>query len=307
MTRIIAIGLVSGFLVFSGFWLAGQKEKSIQVTQQRPSEPDVQVGSGNFLALNSLSETRTTQFTETEQVIQDGFDYRAVITTNRGAILVDLFQDRAPLTVNNFVFLALNHYYDGITFHRVLEDFMAQTGDPTGTGTGGPGYTFSDEFHPDLTHDGPGVLSMANAGPNTNGSQFFITFTATPWLDNRHAVFGKVIEGEEALASLTRIDPTNPSIIARLTDSIGSLSQHGIELDPNVDSSLEEFLRGRLGAIPPVGGKFTLQGINGILGRLDGETVVGFFPVPDRILQVSVMHRNRSLEQTESKGDAPNG
>ena len=150
-------------------------------------------------------------FSEPCKILLEGKDYRAVITTNRGAILVDLFQDRAPLTVNNFVFLALNHYYDGITFHRVLEDFMAQTGDPTGTGTGGPGYTFSDEFHPDLTHDGPGVLSMANAGPNTNGSQFFITFTATPWLDNRHAVFGKVIEGEDALASLTRIDPTNPS------------------------------------------------------------------------------------------------
>ncbi len=122
--------------------------------------------------------------------------------------MIDLHQDEVPRTVNNFVFLARNRYYDGIVFHRVLEDFMAQTGDPTGTGRGGPGYQFDDEIDPNLTHDQPGVLSMANSGPNTNGSQFFITFVATPWLDGRHTVFGRVIEGLDVLDQLTRIDPS---------------------------------------------------------------------------------------------------
>ena len=124
--------------------------------------------------------------------------------------MLELFQDGAPTTVNNFVYLALHRFYDGVVFHRVLDGFMAQTGDPTGSGRGGPGYTFDDEFGPGLSHDGKGVLSMANAGPGTNGSQFFITFDATPWLDGRHAVFGRVLEGEEVLDALTRIDPGRP-------------------------------------------------------------------------------------------------
>lgn len=137
--------------------------------------------------------------------------YLATFETEKGDIVVELFADKAPNTVNNFVFLAREGFYDNTTFHRVIADFMAQGGDPTGTGTGGPGYTFADEFHPDLTHDGPGVLSMANAGPNTNGSQFFLTFAATPWLDGAHAVFGKVVEGMEVLQSLTVRDPMSAS------------------------------------------------------------------------------------------------
>lgn len=153
---------------------------------------------------------RRTEFSAAQPVLQPDADYRAEIVTSKGTLIVDLEQDRAPVTVNNFVFLALQRFYDGIVFHRVLEDFMAQTGDPTGTGRGGPGYRFDDEFHPELTHDGKGVLSMANAGPGTNGSQFFITFTETPWLDRRHAVFGRVVEGADVLDALTRIDPSRP-------------------------------------------------------------------------------------------------
>lgn len=163
-----------------------------------------------YEAVAPLSETRVTEFSAAEPVLENGFDYRAVIETTRGTLTIDLEQDRTPKTVNNFVFLALHRYFDGIVFHRVLEDFMAQTGDPTGSGRGGPGYRFADEFHPELKHDAKGVLSMANAGPGTNGSQFFITFTATPWLDGRHAVFGRVVEGLEVLDALTRIDPSAP-------------------------------------------------------------------------------------------------
>jgi cyclophilin family peptidyl-prolyl cis-trans isomerase len=133
--------------------------------------------------------------------------YQATLVMDRGKVVIVLFADKAPKTVNNFVFLAREGFYDGTTFHRVIPDFMAQGGDPTGTGTGGPGYRFADEFHPDLKHDGPGVLSMANAGPGTNGSQFFITYKATSWLDKRHSVFGRVVEGMDVVEAITPRDP----------------------------------------------------------------------------------------------------
>jgi cyclophilin family peptidyl-prolyl cis-trans isomerase len=134
--------------------------------------------------------------------------YYATFKSNRGDIKVQLFADRAPKTVNNFVFLARQGFYDRTTFHRVLDGFMAQGGDPTGTGSGGPGYEFEDEFFPGLVFDRPGLLAMANAGPGTNGSQFFITFVATDWLNGGHTIFGEVIEGEEVLSRLTRRDPS---------------------------------------------------------------------------------------------------
>ena len=124
-----------------------------------------------------------------------------------GEFVVELFAKEAPKTVNNFVFLSREGYYDGVTFHRVIAGFMAQGGDPTGTGAGGPGYRFEDEFHSDRRHDSAGVLSMANAGPGTNGSQFFITFVATPFLDDKHTVFGKVIEGMDVVNGISLRDP----------------------------------------------------------------------------------------------------
>ena len=133
--------------------------------------------------------------------------YQATFKTGKGDIVVELFADKAPITVNNFVFLARDGFYDGTTFHRVLEGFMAQGGDPTGTGSGGPGYRFQDEFDPTLRHSKPGILSMANAGPGTNGSQFFLTFVPTPHLDNHHTVFGQVVEGIDVLMSLELRDP----------------------------------------------------------------------------------------------------
>ena len=145
-------------------------------------------------------------------IIDPAKSYQATLRTEKGDILIDLYVDRAPVTVNNFVFLARDGFYDDTTFHRVIPGFMAQGGDPGGTGRGGPGYTFPDELEPTLRHDKPGVLSMANAGPNTNGSQFFITYEAAPWLDDRHAVFGQVIEGLEVLESLSSRDPQqNPA------------------------------------------------------------------------------------------------
>jgi peptidyl-prolyl cis-trans isomerase B (cyclophilin B) len=124
-------------------------------------------------------------------------EVKAVIKTNKGDINIILFEDLAPITVANFINLAQRGYYDGLKFHRVISDFMIQGGCPYGTGTGGPGYSFEDEFVDELKHNAPGKLSMANAGPNTNGSQFFITHVETPWLDGKHTVFGEVLSNED--------------------------------------------------------------------------------------------------------------
>ena len=143
-----------------------------------------------------------------EMKIDPKKQYSAELNTDVGKIIIKLFADKTPITVNNFVFLAKEGYYNDTIFHRVINDFMAQGGDPTGTGMGGPGYKFSDEFHPSLKHDKPGILSMANAGPNTNGSQFFITHVPTPWLDKKHSVFGEVTEGIDVLLSIPARDPS---------------------------------------------------------------------------------------------------
>lgn len=135
--------------------------------------------------------------------------YYATLKTVRGDIKIQLFADRAPVTVNNFVFLARDGYYNNTIFHRVLEDFMAQAGDPMGLGSGGPGYEFEDEFFPGLGFERAGLLAMANRGPRTNGSQFFLTFGPTPWLDGNHTIFGEIIEGIDVLNSIQLRDPGN--------------------------------------------------------------------------------------------------
>jgi len=130
----------------------------------------------------------------------------ATIKATRGTIKIRLFDDKTPKTVANFVTLANKGFYNGLKFHRVIADFMIQTGCPEGTGRGGPGYKFKDEFHPELKHDGPGVVSMANAGPNTNGSQFFITHVPCPHLDGKHSVFGRVLEGQDVVNAIRQGD-----------------------------------------------------------------------------------------------------
>ena len=159
-------------------------------------------------------------------VIDPKKTYRAKMETSKGAISIDLFADRAPVTVNNFVFLSRDGFYDDVIFHRVLDGFMAQGGDPTGSGRGGPGYRWDDEASAlRIPHDAPGTLSMANAGPNSNGSQFFITFAPTPHLDGRHAVFGRVNDEEslQVLSALQRIDPQRPNR-AIVADKINSVT-----------------------------------------------------------------------------------
>ena len=146
-----------------------------------------------------------------EMIIDTDNDYEAVLSTSKGDIRIKLFDDESPRTVNSFAFLASQGFYDGLTFHRVIADFMAQGGDPTGQGFGGPGYQFEDETDNGLTFDRPGLLAMANSGPNTNGSQFFITYVPTPHLDGGHTIFGEILEGADVLASLALAQPGGAS------------------------------------------------------------------------------------------------
>ena len=146
----------------------------------------------------------------------------ATFDTTAGTFKVELFEDKAPTTTKNFIDLAEKGFYDGTIFHRVIDGFMIQGGDPTGTGRGGPGYTIKDEFHKDLKHVEAGLLSMANAGPNTGGSQFFVTLAPTPWLDNKHAIFGAVKEGLDIVKKIgkTRVSPGDKPVEEQKINSV---------------------------------------------------------------------------------------
>jgi len=160
------------------------------------------------------------EYSAAETVLEDGVDYRAVFCTAAGAVYIDLLEDYAPITVNNFVFLAQNGYYNNTSFHRVIPDFMAQGGDPTATGRGGPGYQFEDEFVGFLHFDQPGWLAMANAGAGTNGSQFFITTVPTPHLDNNHTIFGEVLQGQDNVLRLNVGDPSVGGFVGSSLDTV---------------------------------------------------------------------------------------
>ena len=184
-----------------------------------------------------MTELQTFDEVPSDYVAGDG-DLHAIIETNHGTIDIRLFEDDAPKTVANFVGLATGKrtwqdpktgedknepFYDGLSFHRIIDDFMLQGGDPTGTGRGGPGYMFPDEFDNELSHNQPGMLSMANAGPDTNGSQFFITLRPTPHLDNRHAVFGQVVDGMDVVNEIGSVEtdgndrPEDPVVMEEVT------------------------------------------------------------------------------------------
>lgn len=248
-----------------------------------------------YTAVPFLSEAPEQTFTEPEQVLEEGKDYGAVMVTNRGTLVLDLFESDTPETVNNFVFLARHHFFDGIVFHRVLDGFMAQTGDPTGTGTGGPGYAFGDEIAEGLSFDSAGILAMANAGPDTNGSQFFITFAETPWLDGAHTIFGEVTEGADVLSELQRIDPSQeaPSLAFLPSDPLSVVQEGGVALTGGGDETLEQYLTQKLGATPLRGERFDVDGYTGLIGQGDdGKPLVGFYPKPDVIESLTIIEKD---------------
>ncbi|MFW5714572.1 MAG: peptidylprolyl isomerase [Brevefilum sp.] len=167
-----------------------------------------------------MANKRQQWSTPPEMIIDTDKDYKAILHTEKGDIKINLFEEKTPKTVNNFVFLAKEGFYDGVIFHRVIMNFMAQTGDPTGTGTGGPGYTFKDEIHEDLKHNKPGIVSMANAGPDTTGSQFFITHVPTPWLNGKHSVFGEVENGMDVVYAIPPRDPSDQNAPSVTIESV---------------------------------------------------------------------------------------
>jgi peptidyl-prolyl cis-trans isomerase B (cyclophilin B) len=206
MNRILILGVVlMGLLMV------------LPVSAQTAQTPD------ELCAAASVTDPATRQFEQPEQVLEPGIDYRAIFCTEKGAVYVNLFEQTTPITVNNFVFLAQQGFYNNSIFHRVIEDFMVQAGDPVGNppGTGGPGYQFQDEFVGYLNFDRPGLLAMANANNpeqgilGTNGSQFFITSVVTDWLNQRHTIFGEVLEGQEVVESIPD-NQSDPSIQTKL-------------------------------------------------------------------------------------------
>ena len=301
MNRIIPILLIVAILVGGGLWLAQRPAETVaQSPIPEPEEPAQEVAEPVFTVPEGfeltpyLTEEAEQAFEAPEDVLEEGKDYQAVIETTQGTIRIDLFEEQVPQTVNNFIFLARHHYYDGIVFHRVLDGFMAQTGDPTGTGTGGPGYEFDDEIVEGLGHDARGTVSMANAGPGTNGSQFFITFGPTPHLDGRHTVFGTVVEGDAVLDEITRIDPGSPSAIVEADGTLEELANMGITLEGEANTSVSAYLEDKLGALPAIGQTFDIDGYKAVSGRQGETAAFGFFPDPDVMENVYIIERPKS-------------
>jgi cyclophilin family peptidyl-prolyl cis-trans isomerase len=323
MTRVVALVVLILLLVFTGFWLArrplggrpaaasGDATKpaataaATAAPSQAPSQAPRQAAGGasaagtpaasaavtlppGYTALAYLTSQRRLVFDKAQQVLKPGTDYVAVLVTSKGDITIRLLAQEAPRTVNNFVFLALNRFYNGVPFHRVLAGFMAQTGDPTGTGRGGPGYTFADEISPDLEFDKRGVVAMANRGPNTNGSQFFITFAATPWLDGHYSIFGQVIAGDAVLSKLQRIDPQKPEAVVSFSETLGTLSSKGVTLAGARNTTVGDALAHNLGARPVVGQSFSIGSYLGVVGTSAGKPAVAFYPRPDTLERVVI-------------------
>jgi cyclophilin family peptidyl-prolyl cis-trans isomerase len=242
-----------------------------------------------------LSAERILNFSSAQQVLKANIDYAAVIETTQGTMTIDLFEQQAPLTVNNFVFLALNQYYEGVSLFRVIDEFIAQTGDPTGTGVGTAGYQFADEISPGFSHSTAGILSTANSGPNTNSSQFFITLAPLPALDGAYTIFGAVIDGLDVLDRLTRTDPTRPLAVASLESTVGLLETQGISLGGNDRETLQGLITRTLGALPEPAQRFSIGNYDAILGN-DGTSELlslAFWPKSDVVKHVYIVEKAR--------------
>lgn len=254
--------------------------------------PRVQTVNG-YSVVPYLSGERQVSFTGAAQVLKANTDYLAVIETTKGTLTIDLLEGQAPVTVNNFIFLALNQYYEGVSIFRVIDGFIAQTGDPTGTGVGGPGYQFANEISPGFSHSTAGVVSMANAGPDTNGSQFFITLASLPSLDGSYTIFAAVIDGLDVLDKLTRTDPTAPITFATLDSTLGLLETQGIGFGGSDRETLGGFITRTLGGLPELAQRFSIGDYDAIIGSDGQNLTVAFWPKSDVIQHVYILERAR--------------
>ncbi len=262
-------------------------------SQAEPATTPTVAQPNGFNVTPYLSTEPLRNFEQGQWVLKPNTDYAVIIETTQGNMTLDLFEVQTPNMVNNFVFLALNQYYDGVSFFRVIDDFMAQTGDPSGTGLGTPGYQFADEIFAEFSHASKGVLSMANGGPNTNGAQFFITLEATPWLDGQYSIFGAVIEGLDVLDKLQRANPDAPLAIAPIDSSLGLLETQGIVLVGNDRETLEGYITRTLNAMPEVSQRFRLDNNDVVFMRDPQSNVIMavFYPPTDTITHVYIVER----------------
>lgn len=248
-------------------------------------------------------EPSTREYDAPETVLDPTVDYYAVFCTGYGAVYVDLFEELAPETVNNFVFLAQNNFYNNLTFHRVIDQFMVQGGDPAGNGSGGPGYQFNDEFVRFVTFDRPGLLAMANSGPATNGSQFFITTVVTDWLNYNHTIFGEVVDGQ---ANVTAIPPTEvePDVALEAIVIIEDPAQVTVDYVAPDGVAAEDLLT-RVGEFPDLAslvvdedrtGEYDAEGFVALLPEDVQETVSTLFADNNHDFSVTISHSNSSCD-----------
>ncbi len=240
-----------------------------------------------------ISDKPVRKFDKAEDVLEPNQDYYAYVETSKGTMLVDLFEDKTPKTVNNFVFLAQNHFYDNLDFFNVIDGFIAQTGDPTGSGSGGAGYLFDDEIYTAYSHGGAGVMSMANTGPNTNSSQFLFTLGPAPRLDRQNSIFGAVVAGVEVLALLEKTDLAEPIAIASLNNSLGLLAIQEINLDGSEDLTLKEYIETKLGSLPKQEARANLDNYSFIISRnpQTDKLAVSFYNKPDSIKSITILQK----------------
>lgn len=267
----------------------------IEATEEETSPVLEAASTTNYTPVPYLTERPRRNFDQAESILEPDKDYAAIITTTKGEAFLDLFEDIAPNTVNNFVFLSRNKYYEDVSFFRVLEDFMAQTGDPTGSGLGGPGYEIQDEIVEGIGHSAAGIVSMASAGPNTAGSQFFVTFEATPWLDGNYTIFGAVLEGIEVFESLQLSDPSAPLAVATTDTTLGLLALQGITLEGSESFTFDSYLIQELGLLPPANQRLSIDGYD-FMVFIDPESngrFVSFWAQSDKILSVTIVERDK--------------
>ena len=240
-----------------------------------------------------LTNEPVRQFEKALDVLEPNQDYYATIETSKGTLLVDLFEDKTPKTVNNFVFLAQNHFYDKLDFFNVIDNFVAQVGSPSNTITGGPGYIFDDEIYTGYSHNIKGIVSMVNSGPNSNGSQFFITLGPTPRLDRQNAIFGKVVAGIEVLDILQRTELAEPLAIATPDSSLGLLEIQGISLAGDEDESLADYLESKYGSLPEDGVRTDIDDYSFVLGKnpQSNKTSVSFYAKADIITGIHIIQK----------------
>jgi len=269
--------------------IIGQEPK----TAGGENKQGIQIEGEKYYIVPYLSDKPIRKFEKALDVLEPNQDYYAYIETSKGALLVDLFEDKTPKTVNNFVFLALNHFYDNLDFFNVIDHFIAQTGDPSGTGRGGAGYLFDDEIYTGYSHGAAGVMSMANTGPNTNSSQFLFTLGPAPRLDRYNSIFGAVVSGVEVLPLLEKTDLSNPIAVASLDNSLGLLAIQGISLAGDEDLSLREYMETKLGGLPEEEARAILDNYSFIIAKnpQTEKLAVSFYKKPDFIKSIAILQK----------------